>query len=114
MADFFKDVSRRLAAIFEPSFTPISVEPLAKAAIAREDEHFENGADDSEGLGVCSRPLSPLTDSDSDDSDVDQAPDHPPPLGPGPGPQSFEKKRRSTGAANDKDQPLYIRGNLFD
>ena len=53
-----------IAAIFEPISTPVSVEPLVKAAIAHEDKCLENGADDSEGLGVCSRLLSPLPDSE--------------------------------------------------
>jgi hypothetical protein len=95
---FLKDASQCLAAILDAVSTSISVEPLIQAAVAQEDEHFEQGADDSEGLGVCARPPSPLTESDSEDFHEVQAPDHPPHLGPSPGPHSFEKKRRSAGA----------------
>lgn len=37
-----------------------------QSAIAREDARFEQGEDDSEGLGVTSRPSSPLTETESD------------------------------------------------
>jgi hypothetical protein len=95
---FLKDISRHLGAIFDPISTTVSAEPLVKAAIACDDERFEHGADDSEGLGVCSRPPSPLTEYDLDELDDDQAPNSPLPAGASSGPQSLKKKRWSTGA----------------
>ena len=41
--------------------TLVDVQGLVQAAVTRENWHFEGGADDSEGLGVSFRPLSPLT-----------------------------------------------------
>ena len=53
--------------------TMVDAELIVQATVAQEDERFEQGADDSEGLGVSMWPLSPLTESESDD-EVD-APD---------------------------------------
>ena len=52
---------------YNPISTLVSVEPLIQDAVEREDLRFEEGADDSEGLGVTSRPLTPLTEIESED-----------------------------------------------
>lgn len=75
--------------------TLLNVEPLLQEAAAREDARFEQGDDDSEGLGVTSRPLTPLTEIESDDEA--EAPAHPCPAS-GSGMQPDAKKRRKAGA----------------
>ena len=62
-----KPTFRHLARLGNPIPTPVNVEPLVQAAAASEDLHFEEGGDDSEGLGVSPRPLTPPTDLDSED-----------------------------------------------
>jgi hypothetical protein len=76
-----------------PITTSVDVEPLLQGAAALEDLRFEQGEDDSEGLGVTSRPLSPLTDVESESEA--EAPAQP---SPGLGTQSGAKKRRNAGA----------------
>ena len=77
--------------------TVVDAEPLIQAAVAQEDERFEQGADDSEGLGVSMRPLSPLTESESDD-EVD-APDLlSQTTDQNSGARSIDKKRRNAAA----------------
>ena len=39
-----------------PISTSVNVEPLLQEAAAREDRRFVQGEDDTEGLGVTSRP----------------------------------------------------------
>jgi len=73
--------------------TTVDVKPLIQGAVAREDTRFEQGEDDSEGLGVTSRPSSPLTEVESDDEAG--APVQP---CPGSEMQSSAKKRRNAGA----------------
>lgn len=56
--------------LYNPISTLVSVEPLIQGAVEREDLRFEQGWDDSEGLGVTSRPPTPLvTEIESEDSD---------------------------------------------
>jgi len=56
-----------------PVPTSVDAQLLVRDAVTREDQRFEEGADDSEGLGVSSRPPSPLTESESEMDD--EAPD---------------------------------------
>jgi hypothetical protein len=49
----------------DPIPTAIDVLPLLWLAVAKEDQHFEQGGNDSEGLGVSSQPVSPLTEPDN-------------------------------------------------
>jgi hypothetical protein len=51
--------------------TAVDVQPLLQLAVASEDRRFEQGANDSEDLGVSSRPASPLTESESEDNVFD-------------------------------------------
>lgn len=87
----------------EPVSTSVDAEPLIQAAVARENEFFDLGGDDSEGLGVTLRPPSPLTDLESgdgadDDTEATNLP--PPPAGQSSGPCSgIEKKRRNRSAS---------------
>jgi hypothetical protein len=76
-----------------PIPTSIDVEPLLQGAAALEDLRFEQEEDDSEGLGVTSRPSSPLTEVESESEA--EAPSQPP---PGLGAESGAKKRRNAGA----------------
>jgi hypothetical protein len=46
--------------------TSVDLEPLIQAASALEDERFEQGFSDCEGLGVSTRPPSPLTECETD------------------------------------------------
>lgn len=62
-------------------------------AVACEDDRFEQGVGDSEGLEVLLRPLSPLTEIESDDEA--EAPDL---ILPSSGLQSVDKKRRNAAA----------------
>jgi hypothetical protein len=77
-----------------PISTLVSVEPLIQGAVALEDLRFEQGGDDSEGLGVMSRPLTPLTEIDSEEVDEAET------VHPSSGTQSTgsSKKRRNAGA----------------
>lgn len=77
-----------------PIATLVDVEPFIQGAVAQEDARFERGEDDSEGLGVTSRPPSPLTELESDDEAGG-------PLQPHPSSevQSSAKKRRNAGAS---------------
>jgi hypothetical protein len=77
-----------------PITTTVSVEPLVQCAVAREDFCFEHGGDDSEGLGVTSRPLTPLTEIES----MDEAEA----LHPTSGVQPCAKKRRRNAGANKR------------
>lgn len=78
-----------------PISTSVSVEPLVQDAVAREDARFEEGVDDSEGLGVTSRPLSPLTEIESGDEAEASAQPH---SLASSGLQSGARKRRNAGA----------------
>lgn len=73
-----------------PIPTPVNFEPLIQGAVASEDLRFEGGGDDSEGLGVTSRPLTPLTATDSEDETAA--------LNPNSDMQSAAKKRCKAGA----------------
>lgn len=75
-----------------PISTTVNVEPLLQEAAALEDRRFVQGEDDTEGLGVTSRPSSPLTESESES----EAPALPHPTS---GSQPAAKRRRSAGAA---------------
>ena len=79
-----------------PISTLVNVEPLIRDAVAHEDVRFEQGEDDTEGLGVTSRPPSPLTEIESEDSDEGAEALAQP--CPGSGMQSALKKRRNAGA----------------
>jgi hypothetical protein len=57
--------------------TSIDVQPLVRIAVTQEDQRFEEGADDSEGFGISSRPSSPLTELESDWDDDSKVPDPP-------------------------------------
>lgn len=103
----------------EPVSTSVDAEPLIQAAVARENEFFDLGGDDSEGLGVTLRPPSPLTDlesGDGTDDDTEATDLPPPPTGKSSGPCSgIEKKRRiglQTGAvaASGRRLPLQAMG----
>ena len=76
-----------------PISTSVNFEPPLQGATASEDLRFEQGADDSEGLGVTSRPPSPLTEVESEDGVEVQAQAH-----PSFGTQPSAKKRRNAGA----------------
>ena len=88
-----------------PISTSVDVEPLLQGAVARENLRFEQGEDDSEGLGVTSRPPTPLSEFDPED-DV-EAPAQPLPTTeteapaqplPTSGAQTAAKKRRNAAA----------------
>jgi hypothetical protein len=81
----------------DPVSTSVKVEPLIQAAVALEDDHFEQSLSDSEGLGVSLRPLSPLTEYETDtEPEVSDHPSSSRNPGPGnPGPLSIDKKRRN-------------------
>ena len=79
-----------------PIATPVDIEPLLQGAVAHEDLRFEQGEDDSEGLGVTSRPPTPLTENESEDEA--EASEAPALLHPASGEQSAGKRRRNAGA----------------
>jgi hypothetical protein len=81
----------------DPISTSISVEALLQGAAAREDLRFEQGEDDTEGLGVTSRPTTPLTEflTEGESGDEADAPGLPRPTS---GTQAAAKKRRNAGA----------------
>jgi hypothetical protein len=93
-----KHVSLWKATETSPVSTAVDVQPLIKEAVTHEDQRFEEGADDSEGLGVSSRPLMPLTESDSEVDD-DQPHLH---FGEVSGP--VEQKRKKESAKNRRAQ----------
>jgi hypothetical protein len=76
-----------------PISTEVDVEPLLQGATAREDIRFEHGEDDSEGLGVTSRPSTPPTEVESEDDAED-----PPQPHPAPGAHSAAKRHRNAAA----------------
>jgi hypothetical protein len=81
--------------------TPVSTWPLLKLAVAEEDLRFTQGACDSEGLEVSSRPMSPLTELESDSSgceapEIDTSERHAPSVNLGTA--SVEKRRRNAAA----------------
>jgi len=76
-----------------PITTSVSVEPHLQVAVAREDAHFELGGDDSEGLGVSSRPSSPIIGIEPEGLADPPAQPH---LSSGMQPSA--KKRRNSGA----------------
>jgi len=76
--------------------TPVDFQPLVELAVANEDQRFEQGADDSEGLGVSSRLTSPLTDFEPDDNKFDTADQLPQNAAPSSGP--VEKRCRNAAA----------------
>lgn len=80
-----------------PISTSVDVEFLLQGAVALEDRRFEQGEGDSEGLGVTSRPSSPLTECESE-SETEPEADAPAPEHPTPGAQTAAKKRRNAGA----------------
>ena len=77
-----------------PIATLVNVEPLLQCAAACEGLRFEQGADDSEGLGVTSRPLTPLTEIES----MDEAEA----LCPSSGTLASAKKRRRNSGASKR------------
>ena len=79
-----------------PITTTVDVEPLLQGAIALEDARFEQGEDDSEGLGVTSRPSSPLAEVEPEVSGSAEGPAQPCPCA---GRQSGVKKGRNSGAS---------------
>lgn len=93
-----------------PIPTQVDVEPLLQSAVARENTRFEQEEDDSEGLGVSSRPTSPLTEIESEEETTPRPPtpttefeseeEAEMPAQPLPSPrlQSSAKKRRYEGA----------------
>jgi hypothetical protein len=74
-----------------PVSTTVNVQLLIKDAVLREDQHFEEGASDSEGLGVSSQLLMPLTESDLEVDD-DQPHLH---FGEVSGPVEWKHKKES-------------------
>ena len=82
----------------DPISTSVNLGLLIQAAFALEDEHFEQGLSDCEGLGVSLRPLSPLTEFDTDTEP--ESSNHPAYPSGNSGPQSVqvEKKRRNAAA----------------
>jgi len=81
----------------EPVTASVDVRGLVQAAVTREDQRFEEGSDDSEGLGVSLRPTSPLTQRDDQTDDEPEAPGY----HPSHAAQSInhiEKKRRNAAA----------------
>jgi hypothetical protein len=83
-----------------PISTAVSVEPLIQRAVAHEDLRFEQGEDDSEGLGVTTRPLTPLTEIESEDEA--EAPH------PGSGMPSCAKKQRRFEQGEDDSEGLGV------
>lgn len=78
----------------DPIATSVDVEPLLQGAAALEDARFEQGADDSEGLGVTSRPSSPLLEVEAvEPEDTGLA------ACPSSGLQSGARKGRNAGAS---------------
>lgn len=75
-----------------PISTSVDVEPLLQGATALEDLRYEQGEDDTEGLGVTSRSPSPLTEIESEAEEPVQ------PL-PDLGTLSGAKRRRNAGAS---------------
>ena len=90
---YLKHAFRSYATPDNPISTPVDVKPLIQSAVAQEDARFEQGEDDSEGLGVTSRPPSPLTDLESDNEAGTSGQPH-----ASSEMQSGVKKRRRTGA----------------
>lgn len=83
----------------DPIATSVNIEPLLQGAVALEDARFEQGEDDSEGLGVMSRPSSPLLEVEAvepEDAGLAEAPAQP---HPSSGTQSGAKKGRNAGAS---------------
>jgi hypothetical protein len=92
---YLKGTFRPQTPLENPISTLVNVETLIQDAVAREDVRFEEGEDDSEGLGVTSRPPSPLTEIESEDEA--EAPVQPHPQASS-GLQSGAKRRRNDGA----------------
>ena len=82
-----------------PVSTSVDVEPLLQGAVSLEDLRFEQGVDDSEGLGVTSCPPSPLTEGKSEDEADEPLQLQ---LQPTPGMQSIKKRHRSAGASRHR------------
>jgi hypothetical protein len=78
-----------------PIATSVSVEHLLQDAVALEDSLFEHGEDDSEGLGVTSRPSTPVTEVESEDSSSAEETAQP---RSSSGMQSSAKRRRNASA----------------
>jgi hypothetical protein len=78
-----------------PIATSVSVEHLLQDAVALEDSRFEHGEDDSEGLGVTSRPSTPVTEVESEDSSSAEETAQP---RSSSGMQSRAKRRRNASA----------------
>ena len=82
-----------------PISTSVDVEPLLQDAVALEDARFEQGGDDSEGLGVTSRPSSPLhelAEVEPEDTGLAEALAQP---HPSSGMQLGSKRSRNAGAS---------------
>jgi hypothetical protein len=79
----------------DPILTPVDVQPLVQHAVEIEDQRFESGVDDFEGVGLSSRPMSPLTKLESDN---ELALPNQRPQSFGPGPDHVKKKRRNAAA----------------
>jgi hypothetical protein len=76
----------------DPITTAVDVEPLLQVAVVLENLRFDQGEDDSEGLGVTSRPPSPSPSSENEPEDDAEQPH------PTSGPQQPAKKRRNSAA----------------
>jgi hypothetical protein len=81
-----------------PVTTSVDLEPLIQAASALEDERFEQGFSDCEGLGVSTRLPSPLTECETDAEP--ELSDHREDLPANQPPWSVEKKRCSSSTKN--------------
>jgi hypothetical protein len=104
-----------------PIHTSIDLDPLLNAACKLEDARFLTNADDAEGVGLSSRPPSPLTplpsDYESDGEHTSQLPTVSPQPGINPSshcgetagstqgaPGSIEKRRKRVGANNRRSR----------
>lgn len=96
---FPKRTTQHCAPLDIPISTTVSVEPLLQGAAALEDSHFERGGDDSEGLGVTSRPSTPVNDTESESEDSSSAERPAQPLSSsGKQPTGSVRKHRTAGA----------------
>ena len=78
----------------DPITISVDVKPLLQGVAAIEDARFEQGEDDSEGLGVTSRPLS--SEVEPEDTGLAEAPVQP---CPSSGMQPGAKKGHNAGAS---------------
>ena len=90
-----KNLLRWKATPADPVLTTFDVQPLIQVAMANEDQCFKSRANNFEGVGVSSRPISPLTELESEDGL--ELPNQPL-RNFGPGTAHVEKKRRNAAA----------------